>query len=139
MGARLVQRIAMQHNFGAEAAGALDLDARREARHDDDGAQPQPLGVVGHPLGVVARAHGNHAALPFLGRQLRQLVAGAAFLEGGGELQVLEFEENLRAGDVGQGAGRHERRAQQLALQTRGSGLDVVELNHGRIVRRFNE
>jgi hypothetical protein len=30
-------------------------------------------------------------------RQLRKLVAGAALLEGRGELQVLELEEDLRA------------------------------------------
>ena len=60
--ARLVQRVAVQHDFGAEAAGALHLHPGREARHHDHRAQAQPLRVVGHALRVVARAHGDHAA-----------------------------------------------------------------------------
>ena len=63
MGARLVERVAVQHHLGAKAARALDLHARREARHDDHGAHAQALRVVGHALRMVARAHGDHAAL----------------------------------------------------------------------------
>ena len=136
VGPGLVQGIAIQHNFSPEAAGAFHFDAGCEAWHHNHGAQPQSLGVVGHPLGVIAGAHGDHAMSALVRGELRQLVAGAALFEGGGELQVLEFEEHLRPGDVGQGAGRHARRSQQVALQACGRSLDVVELNHGGIVRR---
>jgi hypothetical protein len=74
----------------------------------DHRAQAQALRVVGHALGMVARAHGDHAARALPGAQLGQLVAGAAFLEGGGELQVLELEEDLRAGQLRQRARLHE-------------------------------
>ena len=124
----------MQHNFGAKPARALDLDARREARHHDHRANPQALRMVGHALGVVARAHGNHAPGALLGVELRQLVAGAALLERGRELQVLEFQKHLRTGDVREGFRGHAGRAQQMALQALGGGLNVGEFNHGRIV-----
>ena len=100
VGAGFVQGVAVQHDLGAKTARALYFDARRKARHHDHGAQPQALCVVSHALGVVAGTHGNHAALALLGRELRQLVAGAPLLEGGCELQVLELEKHLRAGDV---------------------------------------
>ena len=68
MGARFFQRIAMQDHLGPKTARALHLDARRKARHHDDSMQAQPLGVVGHTLGMVACAHGNNAARRLLGR-----------------------------------------------------------------------
>ena len=68
MRARFVQGVAMQHDLGAKAARAFDLDARREARHHDHRAQAQALRVVGHALRVVARAHGDDAAALFLRR-----------------------------------------------------------------------
>ena len=72
--------------------------------------------MVGHALGMVARAHGNHAALTLLGVKLRQFVAGPPLLERGGELQVLELEKHLRAGDLGERFGGHQGGAQQVAL-----------------------
>jgi hypothetical protein len=56
--------------------------------------------MVGHPLGVVAGRHRDDAPDAVL-RQVDQFVAGAALLEGGSELQVLELEENLRPHDFG--------------------------------------
>ena len=106
----------MQHDLSPKTARALYFDARREARHHDHGAQRQALRVVGHPLGVVARTHGNHAALALLGRELGQLVARAPLLEGGCELQILELEKHLRTGDLGERSGGHKRGAQQVAL-----------------------
>jgi hypothetical protein len=62
VGARLLQRVAMQHHLGTEAARALDLHAGGEARHHDHRAQAQALRVVGHTLRMVAGGHGHHAA-----------------------------------------------------------------------------
>ena len=91
----------MQHHLGPEAACALHLDAGREQRHHDHRLHAQPLRVVGHALGMVARRHGHHALDGGLGRgQLRQLVAGPAFLERSRVLQVLELEKHLRSGDL---------------------------------------
>src|SRR2546427_1917093 len=59
---------------------------------------------------MVAGAHGDHAACALLGRELGQLVEGAAFLERGGELQVLELEIDLRSRDLGQRADRKSTR-----------------------------
>ena len=134
VGTSFVQRVAMQNDLGAETARALHFDARREAWHHNHGAQAQALRVVSHTLRMVAGAHGDDAALAFFRAELRQFVAGAALLEGGGELQVLEFQEYLGPGDVRQGARGHAGRAQQLALQAGGGGLNVVEFNHACIV-----
>ena len=71
MGARLIQRIAMHHHFSAKAPRAFNFDARCKARHHHHGAQAQTLRVISHALCVVARAHCNHAALPFFGGELR--------------------------------------------------------------------
>src|SRR5262249_5266899 len=46
-------------------------------------------------LAVVARARRDHTGRPLLGRQRRELVDGAADLEGAGALQVLGLEEHL--------------------------------------------
>ena len=98
--ARFIKRVAVQDDLGTQGAGAFDLHARREARHHDDRAQPQTLGMVGHALGVVARTHGHHATRA-LGRvQLSQLVASPALLEGGGVLQVFKFQKQLAASDL---------------------------------------
>ena len=110
----LVQRVAVQDHIGTEVAGALHLDAGRQTGHDNHRAQPQALCMVSHALGVITRAHGNHTARTFLRRELCQLVAGAAFLEGGGELQVLKLQKDLGAGDVRQRLGGHTGRAQHV-------------------------
>ena len=110
------QRVAMQHHLGTKAACALHLYAGRKTRHHDHGAQSQPLRVVGHALRMVARAHGHHAVRALFGREQRELVAGPALLERGGELQVFEFEEHLRAHDLRERAGLDAGGVQHLAL-----------------------
>ncbi|CAM3558653.1 hypothetical protein PSFL111601_28355 [Pseudomonas floridensis] len=51
---------------------------------------------------MVARRGRHHAASRFLGRQLRQLVIGAANLEGEHRLQVFALEQHLIAEPLGQ-------------------------------------
>ena len=89
--ARSFQGIAMQHHFSAKAARALNLYAGGKAGHHDHGTQPHALRVVGHPLGVVARAHGHHAPGFFFGGEQLQAVARAALFERGGKLQVFKL------------------------------------------------
>ena len=97
--ARVLEGVALEHDLGAEAARVLDLDARGEARHDDRRRDPHPLGVVGDRLRVVAGRDREHALGALGRRQLRHLVERAALLERGGELQVLELEEDVAAAD----------------------------------------
>jgi len=134
VGARLVQRVALQHDVGTKTARALNLDARSEARHNNHRAHSQPLRMVSDTLRVVARAHGNDAAGALIKVELRQLVAGAALFERRGELQVFELQEHLRASDIRERARGHAGRSQQVALQALGGGLNVGEFNHGCIV-----
>ena len=87
--------------------------------------------MVGDRLRVVAGAHGDHAALALVSRERQQLVQRAALLERGGELQVLELEAHLGAGErdsvrlAGQGV-----RSTAPAMRCRG-GADGVEGHHG--------
>jgi hypothetical protein len=67
-----------------------------------------------------------------IGRQLRELVAGTAFLERCGELQVLELQEDLGAGtmsdsvrDATQGVAKH------LPAQALGGLPHVGDVDHG--------
>ena len=130
MASRFVECVAVQHDLRAEAARALDLHTGREARHHDDGADPEPVRVIGDTLRVVAGTHRDDAARALFRRQLRELVARAPLLERGGELQVLELEEDLRAGDLGKSPGFDARRIEDLALQQGCRGLDVGERDH---------
>jgi hypothetical protein len=57
--------------------------------------------VIGDALRVVAGRHGDHAALLIARRQRGEAIEGAALLEGGGKLLVLELEPDLAAQDVG--------------------------------------
>jgi hypothetical protein len=79
---------------------------------------------------MVARAHGDDAATLFLVAQLCQLVAGAAFLERGGELQVLELQKHLRTGDLRNRARFHARRVEEVPLQALRGLADVGQVDH---------
>ncbi len=131
MGAGLFQGVAMQHHLGTKAARALHLDTRREARHHDHRPHTQLLRMVGHALGMVARAHRDDAPCTLLGVQLHQLVAGTALLERRRELQVLELEIDLGAHDLGQRVGVEAGRALDLALDALRGIADVLDAEHG--------
>ncbi len=68
--------------------------------------------------------------VPLFG-EVDQLVARAALLERGGELQVLELQEDLGADDFRQGARFDAGRVEHLALQARRGALDVLDSDHG--------
>src|SRR5690606_29528451 len=52
---------AFQHDLGAEAAGALDLDLRGGGGHDDDGGDAEVAGGERHGLRMVAGGEGDDA------------------------------------------------------------------------------
>ena len=107
---RIVEGIALEHDLGAEAARALDLHRRCEARHHDRRRNAHALRVIRDALRVVARRDREHAGGAFGRGQLGHLVQRAALLEGRGELVVLEFEEDLAAGHLAERARGKARR-----------------------------
>jgi len=95
LGGRFGQRVAVQHHRRAMAARVADLGVGRKGRHHDGGRNTEAPGVIGDALRVVAGRHGDHAALALLVCELQQRVQRAAFLERGGELQVLELDPDV--------------------------------------------
>src|SRR6185436_15822013 len=71
----------------------------------DDGAQSELARRERDPLGMVAGAGGDDAAGALVGRQVRDLVVGAAQLEAEDRLQVLALEED-RVAETARQAGR---------------------------------
>ncbi len=122
------------------AGGLGDLHRRRRLGHDDDRRDAEPLRVISHGLRVIAGRGRDHPARALLGRQLQQFVERAAFLVGGGELQILELEPDFRAGDFRQGLADQHRRAHDISGDSLTRGADVVDrrrlhgcrLEHGR-------
>ena len=57
--------------------------------------------MIGDGLRMIAGRCRDHSARALLGRQLQQFVERAAFLVGGGELQILELQPHLGADDFG--------------------------------------
>src|SRR3982750_2774099 len=84
------------------AARALDLDVRCVARHHDDCGDAEAARMIGDTLRMISRGRCDTAVLPLLQSQGEQFVKCTALLEGGRELQVLEFEIDLGPGDVRQ-------------------------------------
>src|SRR5262249_9366220 len=83
-----------------------------------------------------ARRERDDAFSPFVLREPRQRVVGAAELEGAAALQVLAFEEHLRACSRIDGSRRDDRRAVRHARDLMRSGVDVgvgwqSECRHG--------
>jgi hypothetical protein len=111
LGAGLVVVGAVQHDFGAEAAGGCDFDKRSGERHDDDGANAAAGGVVGDALGVVAGAGCDDAALCLVGGQGCDFVERSAFFEAAGHLQVFKLEEDALRGHAREHLGAHAGRA----------------------------
>ena len=104
---RGVQGVADQHHPGAEFPGALDLGEGGELGHDDDGRDAQAPGMVGDPLGVIARRHGDDAVFRLLGRQALELVERAPVLERAGVLQALQLQVELAAQALAQARRGH--------------------------------
>ena len=83
---------AREHHLGFVDLGARDLGERRVGGHDDGRRDPEPVGVVGEALRVVAGRRGHDPFGPVRLRQRQEEVEGAPFLERRRELQVLELQ-----------------------------------------------
>ena len=128
---RIVEALAVEDDGRAMALGLGDLHRRGADRHDDGHRDAEPLAVIGHRLRMVAGRRRDHAARAFVVVQREQFVERAAFLVGRGELQILELQPDVGAGDVGQGAAAQRRRGDDRARDARGGGLDVGEGRKG--------
>src|SRR6185369_17422065 len=122
-----VEVVALEDHLGAVPARLLDLHERRVARHHDGRGNSQALRVIGHALRVIARGAGDDAALALPGRERRELVERAAFLERCRELVVLELEVHLGPGDLRERARMQEGRLDHLAADHFGCGFDVLQ------------
>ncbi len=127
------QILSVLDHAGAEIAGMLDLHERRGHRHHDGGGNAQPARMIGDALGMIAGAHGDDALFLFRGRESEQPVERAALLEGRGELQILEFEKDVAAGDLRQSARMAHGGALHLALDCLRRGADIFKRDGKRL------
>ena len=101
MGDGVVEALAVEDDRRAVARGLSDLHRGGEARHDDRRRNAEPPRVIGEALRVIAGRRRDDAARERCSAsRLRSLLKRTALLVGGGELQVLELEPDLRAGQV---------------------------------------
>jgi hypothetical protein len=100
----VIEQLPVQDDLRAVVARVLDLDPGGISRHHDHGRDAESLRVVGHTLGVIARGRGDHAGTTLPLVEAAQLVERTTLLERGGELEVLELQEDVRTRDTGQGA-----------------------------------
>ena len=84
------------------AAAPRDLVSGAQRRHGDDRGDAEAGRVEGHGEAVVARARRHDAAASLGGVELEQDIGGAALLEGARHLEVLELDEDARAGHARQ-------------------------------------
>ena len=127
LGRRLRQRVPLQHDARAMVARVLHLVVGCEGRHHDGRRNAQPARMIGDALRMVAGRHGDDAALAFVVGELQQRVERAAFLERGGELQVLELHPDIGLGDARQRLAAQARRMDDRAGNAGGSCADVGE------------
>ena len=125
--AGLEQVVAFKQHRRAVHARIADLGIGRALRHHDRRRNAEPRRVVGDRLCVVAGAHRDHAAAALRGREGKELVQRAALLERGGELQVLELEEDLGAGELGERPAVDEGGVLEGAGHAGRCGPDVLE------------
>ena len=91
-GERLLEGLALQMRLRAVVPGRLDLRHGRVMRHEDAREHAGLARRPGHRLAVVAGARRDDAGGVLLRREQRDLVDGAADLEGARPLEVLRLQ-----------------------------------------------
>ena len=86
-----------------------------------------PPPTIADGLRVVARREGCHAAFLLFFSQRKNLVGGAANLEGAGALQVFTLEENFFARQLIEVTGSNNRCAVNAAAQSHGRAFDEFD------------
>jgi hypothetical protein len=122
---RFRQHIAMHDHPRPEILRMLNFGKGRAFGHDDGGRDAQSLRMIGDALRMIAGGHGDDAAPPFIVRQAEQAVKRAAFLEGCGELQILEFYPNVAACDARQSMRLQAWGSANLARDRRGGLTNI--------------
>jgi len=115
----------VQNHGRTEAARGRDLDQRSRLRHHHRHCDSEARAVSGDGLSVIAGACGDHAASTLFARQSLQAVTGATLFERARELQILQFQQQLDAGQLGQGGALDARSAPYFARNTALCGNDV--------------
>lgn len=77
----LVECVAMQDNFTAQATDRIYLDRRGWAGHDNPRVDSQCRGALGDPLSMVTGTGGNHPGVTLRLSQMDQFVVGTAIFE----------------------------------------------------------
>ena len=126
-GKGVVDDLAVKHDLGAVAFGLRHLHDRSRLGHDDHGGDAEAPGVIGDGLRMIARRRSNYATGPLFGRELEQFVERAAFLVGGGELEVLELQPDLGPNGLRQRPAYQHRGADDGAVDPLRGRADVVD------------
>ena len=92
------KRLAVQDHRRRHGPRSADLHGRRGRGITIVHGMPSRRALIGEALRMVAGRRRDHAARALLVGELQQLVERAALLVGGGELQVLEFQPHVGAG-----------------------------------------
>ena len=121
----VVKAVAVQHDFRAERARALDLEDRRRRRHADDGLDAELPRCVRYALRVVAGRGRDDAAHALLRCELADLVVGTAELEGTRMLKVLRLEIDIVVAELGEIVTVDEPRLPSYSLELLGCAVDV--------------
>ena len=121
----VVKAVAVQHDFRAERARALDLEDRRRRRHADDGLDAELPRCVRYALRVVAGRGRDDAAHALLRSELADLVVGTAELEGTRMLKVLRLEIDIVVAELGEIVTVDEPRLPSYSLELLGCAVDV--------------
>ena len=93
---------AVQDHFGSESTRGGDLHQGRHQGHDNARQNPALGGVIGHGLGMISGAGGDHAAALLIVTQQQNAVERTAFFEGSGPLQIIQLEVDLLTGNLGE-------------------------------------
>ena len=134
-GIGLVVVLSVQDDLGAVPPRPRDLAQRRPGRHGDDRGDAEAGRVKGHGEAVVARARRHDAAASLGGTELEQGIGGAALLERARHLEVLELDEDARAGHGRQRLRMRAGRDVDDAVEPGARRPDVVEGHDGAPLR----
>ena len=115
----------------AEVAAAGDFDEGGEFGHDDGDGDVEESPVPREAEGVVAGGGGDDAAAGLGGGELGEGVAGAAFFEAAGALEVFLFAVDLGAGEFAEGGRGGARGVDDGAVEAGAGGDDLGEWEGG--------
>ena len=87
--------------------------------------------MIGQAQGVVAGAGGDDAAAALVGGELEEFVAGAAFFEAAGHLEVVELAVDLGVAELGEAEAVGAGGVVDGVADAGAGGLDVGEGEHG--------